>query len=174
MSILDRTEFLAQFGDIYHSIFQGIEADRKSFVRPDWSFVLLPFEFNLTEHAFQAIAYAAREHNDDDFVATVVETLPPHEASCVIPWEYSAMQIASRETFLCALVGTMFGRSAQWGAICSKDDYTIIGGDEKFMNAFLERSGGMDQLRMQFLQDIEAWQVSENFRNELLSQVGWL
>jgi hypothetical protein len=52
-------------------------------------------------------------------------------------------------------------------------DFTILGGNPAFMDVFIRSSGGIDQLRSRFMQDIHAWQVPESFNSRILSQVGW-
>src|SRR5216683_212514 len=106
---LNEFEFQARFGNVYRSVFCGVEASRESFVNQSWNFVLLPFELNFPDEDFQALSNAAKQCGDEDFVATDVETTPPHQASCIIPWDNrSAMLSARQEALLGAVVTAIF------------------------------------------------------------------
>jgi hypothetical protein len=68
----------------------------------------------------------------------------------------------------------LFDASKRWAVINYHDDCTMVGGDAEFMNAFAARvDGGFDALKRRFIEYVDEWYPSVEFRKKVLAGVGW-
>ena len=68
----------------------------------------------------------------------------------------------------------LFDTSKRWAVINYHMNFTAVGGDAAFMNAFASRiEGGLDALKRRFIEYCDDWYPSVEFRKKVLAGVGW-
>jgi hypothetical protein len=186
-AVLDKIEFEKRFGDLYRSLYRGVEPRRSSFQNQNWSFLLTTRNFLRDKQKFHALRQAASVVQEDEMIITEVQASPFHRWSVVIPYDYDSYSIAlgSRESG--ALLGTnkaILGKLRTFAAIVDEGrqfilGYTIFGGENEFIDSWVEALGGVDRIREEFKKSLElpsSWsglQMDEDLKAGLLSDVGW-
>lgn len=175
-------EFEARFGNLFRALYCGAVACRASFVRQDWQFVLLAVELYSLRWDFEPIAAAARHCGDEGFVATDVETEPPHQHTLLLPWDWATVARALHPSWLTSFNSAIFGRSGAWAGLCSKSDYSILAGEPRFMDPFIAASGGLAQMKARFTEEFSGgWhdgagsaRPDEDVIRDLFADIGWI
>lgn len=69
----------------------------------------------------------------------------------------------------------LFGKSCEWGMICTIGDFAIFGGEPPVIEAFERLSGGRDRLRRIFCEWVRSgpWYLSSDATARLLESAGW-
>jgi len=169
--------FKAQYQTVHDRIFTGRSVQDGPFRDPNWGRLLVPYKLRFYDGVYEAVAKAAQSLGDAEAIITVVETLPPYEDSAVISWDRENIDKAH-----CSIFGAfnthLFGMSGTWGILCDYEDFSCVGGCERFMRRFLEEAGGMEILKRRFLAFAEElWGGSgpeyDEWVEQLLRSVGW-
>lgn len=168
--------FLARFGRLWESIFRTEDMDLcPPFRDPAWKTVLLSgHRITPEDEILDALIDAARGVGDRCVVLTDTEPIPPHQQSVYLPLEEDKLEEVRATTWINAVGCVMFGPSASWGILFAYDDYTWVGGEDRFMTPFAQALGGERALQENFLQDIrEGWFIDEDRAQRILRAVGW-
>lgn len=69
----------------------------------------------------------------------------------------------------------LFGKSCEWGMICTIGDFAIFGGEPPVIEAFERLSGGRDRLKRIFCEWVRSgpWYLSSDATARLLESAGW-
>lgn len=173
---ISREEFCTTYKAVHDSIFSGRLVEQHPFNSLEWRIALLPGGIRLENDVFEAIKTAAEDLGDKYFIVTDFETLPPHQQSVKLDWNYRNFTASVRSNHLLSTVDThIFSQSGVWGVICYFDDFACIGGSAIFMGAFVRELGGWDCLKDRFrsFEEQGGWQISESSKAEILHAVGW-
>ena len=69
-----------------------------------------------------------------------------------------------------------FGKSRRWAALSEHDDITLVGGDDAFVKAFIDRCGGIERVQERYLNRIECDMIysdDQEFYVQLSKKIGW-
>ena len=177
--------FERRFGTLFKALFCGYEPRRASFRNAHWDFVLLYHSFRWNESEFESICRSAHFVGDQEVGETSLQFDPRHRWSCIIDCSYKAHVEAMRDPelgHLMACTKAVFGPSGRWAGVIDEGmspigGYAIFGGEKVFIDELVRGRGGMEKLRKDFLKLLDdplfATSVSTEFRNSLLSDVGW-
>ena len=168
--------FEREFGPIFRTIFRATDSRQKSpFVNSDWPTVLLPEGlFVSDDDIFAALTAAVRATGDTEAIVTVVESIPPHFESLRTPMLPTWDQLCCRGTSIEHFDYAVFGKSATWGAMSYNIDFTRLAGDDRFIDIFLQRLGGIDRLKARFYEFAETgWRIKPEAKAGILNSVGW-
>lgn len=172
---IDPDTFEREWRALYDSVFSGQSAEERPFRDPTWEIFLVPHgSLNIERNVFDAIAKAAQEVGDDQVMIKDAEIISPPEPAVIIPWSYSALIEVRDNSFLGHFETRMFARSALWGAACSYEDFSCLGGVPAFMSTVAQAMGGRQVIRATFLDyAYREWGAKEDFRRKVLKSVGW-
>jgi len=187
---LDNTEFERRFGDLYRSLYCGVEPRRASFQNEEWSFLLTTRNFLRDKEKFQALCKAASVVHENEMIITEVQASPFHRWSVVVPYDYDSCSTALSSKESGALLGTnkaILGGLGKFAAIIDEGQqfilgYTIFGGVKEFVDTWVEALGSIARIREEFeefsksLELPSSWsslRIDEDLKTGLLSEVGW-
>lgn len=168
---------MEHFQAVHDRIFSGREILEGPFVDSRWTRVLIPCTLRFPNGVYEAIGTAALAMGDAELVITVPETIPPHEDSAYMDWDRDSLESA-RSSIFGHFDTHLFGLSGSWGVVCDWEDYCCVGGNERFMDLFVQEAGGMAALEARFLVYAkETWgnlgPEYEKWVEQLLRSVGW-
>jgi len=186
-AVLDKTEFESRFGDLYRSLYRGVEPRRSSFQNQKWSFLLTTRNFLRDKEKFHALSRAASVVRENEMIITEVQASPFHRWSVAISYDYDSYSTALGSKESGALLGTnkaILGGLGTFAAIVDEGrqfvlGYTIFGGVKEFMDSWVESLGNVDRIREEFKKSLElpsSWsgfRMDEDLKAGLLSDVGW-
>lgn len=158
---------------IHDSIFSGrLLPENRPFRNSTWRMFLFPYGLNMDEREFDAIAQAAMEQGDNEFIVEP-DVIGFSEPGALLPWSYSVLDTVC-PTVLGQLDTHLFGRSGSWGIVCDVEDYSCIGGEASFMDRVVALLGGAKAIRKRFLRfATEEYPFDKEFLDTLLKVVGW-
>lgn len=171
-----RDEFLGRFGKVWKRVFSGKSVRDGAFVEKTWEQVLIP-DFRATPRPeTDGWLRAVREEAGDELlVFTEDESDDRHAVNVLVPVSVEGVEDALTRTELTDVYAffTGFGPSGRWG-IVFEEYFACLAGDQEFVQACVEASGGRDAVRARFIRwaDTE-WQGSDVHLRTVLERVGW-
>ena len=69
-----------------------------------------------------------------------------------------------------------FDRSARWGIVAADEDLSLLGGEEEFVEQYVERAGGLEVIQQRYLRQVErefAWIKGDWSVTWELEAIGW-
>jgi len=176
--LLALAEFESQFRVVHDSIFASVGTEGVFFRNPAWKVVLLPYGIRMSPDDFGAISKTAQHLGDNQLIVLDIESVSPPPKAAIVSWDYDDLrrERVRHGTNFSLLDTHLFGCSGRWGAVssCSLDDILILGGDEQFMSLFIPSAGGMEALRLRFLEfATDFWRPSAGNSENVVELAGW-
>lgn len=201
-----RSEFDREFGSVYARVFAHPRSARwkeaefvfNPFHNRNWQIVLLPegletcwldpeIDADNIDRVSDAIAawppfFDTLTQIDTKFIIQTNRYFdiqnPSDDDVCALLHK-PGIEDTSQSLFVASLGGQfdLFGPDGSWGMDCADEEpYSLLGGDEAFMSLFLEKSGGISEVRQRFYRFAE-WMWTEpeydGLRRDFWSLTGW-
>lgn len=174
------SEFEIRWGAAHRAVFGGRRVFDDPFGPKGWSSALLVGGLRLDEADLRAMGVLAGLRGDTDFAALDAERrFPDDEVAATGTWDAECLE-ALHLSWLGHTEVHVFGRSESWGWACANEGFSIFGAPAELFASFLQRVGGRDYLREQFLDEFSS-EVSSALAGDPRSQwirrviedVGW-
>jgi hypothetical protein len=183
--ILSTEGFERRYGNVYKSIFRGVEPRRRSFHHQTWSFVLTSNFWNTTS-SLQPLFNACRAVGDEEVVMTNLHFGLRHQWSCIFSTDFDSYLAAMRDEaagLLLADTKAVFSSSGVWGGIIDNGtaiadpSYAIWGGEMPFIDVLVSSMGGAERLREWFISNLNdpsrRTPIPNGVQSDLLADAGW-
>jgi len=157
---------------IHDAIFSGRYAMEGAFRDLTWEIVVLPYDWMREAKDFEALAAMAGEAGDTVLVIKDAEIISPPEPARQIPVSFPSLRAVWKETKLSIVEDHVFGRSAAWGSVFTKEDFNLVAGQPRLMGPFTTRLGGREHLRHRFIAFSEGIFAGQDL-DAVLKLAGW-
>jgi hypothetical protein len=145
------------------------------FVDRSWEIFLLPHDLRMGSLEVARIKQAAAAVGDRQ--AIITGESHARMSSLLVDFELVDFDQAYSELICIADNPRVFGRSTSWGMLCTHDDYSLLGGTNRFMDSYAAELGGRDAVRRDFFErfplDTSLLISRAGFGPDLLRLAGW-
>lgn len=144
------------------------------FTDTSWEVFLRPHDLNMRASDVEALGYAASQVGDR--CAIVSGESYAEFNSMMLDFDPRSFDEAYSEMICIVDNPHLFGPSASWGLFCTHDDYSLLAGVPRYMDAFASRFGGREGIRADFFGTFAfttAALVGPVFGPRLLQLAGW-
>lgn len=172
---LEWAEYESDWRESRDLIFSGREIDAGAFAK-EWGQLLLLGGLDLGDEEYAALRGAAVEVGDRRFI--IVQDDWPEQGPVIADWPEHDLGEYLRDTKFANFDSHMFGESQAWGAVVDHEGLWLIGGDERFLEAFYRRGPRAQELRDKFVRGVREGEFgpperAAYFAKRMLALVGW-